>query len=336
MTSPGNPPIIPQRGYTASTIYQLQDVDPDALGRGANADMHGELEGVRGNLFNGLLGGFTSVPAALVPIINGIFNGWFGGGGVGDPLQVQYTIEAIADAVINGYTVETKVTSGTWTKPATITELVVIGIGGGRSGANGSTEIGGDGGAGGLGGGYIAQTLNPADVPASVPYTIGAAGQATTFGSFLNVNSGAGGIASDFGFTPTTSTPGKGGNGGKGNADSNFDSFPGLPGEASALGAAGAGGGSGDRLDNGLPGAAGGNVSAATRTKCGGGGGGGGGGSGTATTFSTRYGGAGGPGGYPGGGGGGGGGRGGQATGGNSNAGAGGIGATGILWIFWR
>ena len=305
MTSPGNPPIIPQRGYTASTIYQLQDVDPDALGRGANADMHGELEGVRGNLFNGLLGGFTSVPAALVPIINGIFNGWFGGGGVGDPLQVQYTIEAIADAVINGYTVETKVTSGTWTKPATITELVVIGIGGGRSGANGSTAVGGPGGDGGLGGGYIAQTLDPAELPVTVPYTIGAAGQATTFGSFFSVNGGLGGIASDFGFTPTTSTPGKGGDGGKGSPGSNVSSTSGTDGEASALGLAGSGGSSGGGTGNGQPGAAGGNVSAATRTKCGGGGGGGGG-------------------------------RGAEAAVAASNAGAGGIGATGIIWIFWR
>ncbi|SDT84884.1 hypothetical protein [Gordonia westfalica] len=51
--------------------------------------------------------------ANIASIINGIFNGWFGGGSVGDPQEVQYTIQAIADAVLNGYNVETKVTSGT-------------------------------------------------------------------------------------------------------------------------------------------------------------------------------------------------------------------------------
>lgn len=49
--------------------------------------------------------------ANIASIINGIFNGWFGGGSVGDPQEVQYTIQAIADAVLNGYNVETKVTS---------------------------------------------------------------------------------------------------------------------------------------------------------------------------------------------------------------------------------
>ncbi|WP_139179970.1 hypothetical protein [Gordonia westfalica] len=64
--------------------------------------------------------------ANIASIINGIFNGWFGGGSVGDPQEVQYTIQAIADAVLNGYNVETKVTSGTWTKPENITELIVV------------------------------------------------------------------------------------------------------------------------------------------------------------------------------------------------------------------
>ena len=329
MTSPGNPPIIPQRGYTASTIYQLQDVDPDALGRGANADMHGELEGVRGNLFNGLLGGFTSVPAALVPIINGIFNGWFGGGGVGDPLQVQYTIEAIADAVINGYNVETKVTSGTWTKPANITELVVVGIGSGLNGANGdgtNTTVA----PGGLGGGYLAQQLDPATVAATTPYVIGANQNPTTFGNHLTTAPGGGGVSTTFGYTPTTSMPGRGGAGGRGGSQ-DLAATPGQVGESSALAAGGAGGAASTN-ETAREGQAGGNVSAGTLTKSGGGGGGGGGGG--PSGAPQRAGGPGGPGGYPGGGGGGGGGR--SATIGIAPNGAGGIGATGVLWIFWR
>lgn len=329
MTSPGNPPIIPQRGYTASTIYQLQDVDPDALGRGANADMHGELEGVRGNLFNGLLGGFTSVPAALVPIINGIFNGWFGGGGVGDPLQVQYTIEAIADAVINGYTVETKVTSGTWTKPANITELVVVVIGGGETGENGQASARESNG--GLGGGYIAQQIDPAAVAASTAYVVGNANTPSSFGAHVISSPGGGGISTSFGFTPTTSMPGNGGNGGLGELNDNNNNTAGANGQGSALAVGGVGG---ERVGNGQgnPGTAGGNVSAATTTKCGGGGGGGGSG-GANAAIGGNHGGSGGPGGYPGGGGGGGGGR--SSRSGASN-GAGGIGATGIIWIFWR
>lgn len=316
-------------GALGNVVDDMQGVQQPGKRKKSLANASAYADGVAG-------GASPSVPRPLQQVINGIFNGWFGGGGVGDPQQVQYTIEAIADAIINGYNVETKVTSGTWTKPDTISELVVIGIGGGRSGGGGGTDIGGQGGAGGGGGGFIAQTLDPADIPASVSYSIGAAGQASTFGSFLSVDGGSGGIASDFGFTPTTSAPGNGGDGGKGNVGSNTTPTAGEDGTASALGVAGIGGSHGGGLGSGQPGTPGGNVSAATRTKCGGGGGGGGGGSGTAATAQTRYGGAGGPGGYPGGGGGGGGGRGGQGTGGNSNAGAGGIGATGILWIFWR
>ncbi|SDT84729.1 hypothetical protein [Gordonia westfalica] len=78
--------------------------------------------------------------ANIASIINGIFNGWFGGGSVGDPQEVQYTIQAIADAVLNGYNVETKVTSGTWTKPENITELIVGLIGCGKNGSDGTSS----------------------------------------------------------------------------------------------------------------------------------------------------------------------------------------------------
>ncbi|QGJ95819.1 minor tail protein [Gordonia phage EMoore] len=330
MTSPGPDHPVPPNGYTAQTIHELQEVDPDALGRARNTDMHGQLEGVRGNLFNGLLGGFGSVPAALVPIISGIFNGWNGGGSVGDPLEVQYTIEQIKDAVINGYNVETKVTSGAWAKPATLNEIVVIAIGGGETGQNGQGTAGAS--TGGRGGGYLAQQLDPATIAASTPYVIGTANNSTSFGSHVSTIPGVGGMSTQFGYTETQSMPGNGGLGGRGGT-SDFSPTAGTPGSSSVLAAGGAGGNRGTSgSDAGQPGVAGGNVSAGTTTKCGGaGGGGGGGGQLNLVGFS---GGPGGPGGYPGGGGGGGGGRSGGV--GSATNGAGGIGATGVLWIFWR
>lgn len=337
MTSPDQQ--VPTRGYTATTVYQLQNVDPDEIGRAQNVDMRDQLEAVRGNLFTNLLGGFLSVPAALAPVINGIFNGWFGDGGVGDPLQVQYTIEAIKDAVINGYVVHTVVWDEVWEKPENLVELTVIGIGGGRNGSDGSSTAGGPGGTGGASGGYIAQTFNPADVPDSVPIVIGNAGQPTRFGDLFEVDGGVGGISSQFGYTPTNSTPGRGGDGGSG-VSSNIGSVsaPGKDGGSSAAGAGGAGGiGRSGSSGDGGPGGAGANVSAAATTKSGGGGGGGGGGGPAASLVTgTRWGGAGGPGGYPGAGGGGGGGRGGAGTGASTGAGAGGPGAKGILWIYYK
>lgn len=261
-------------------------------------------------------------------IINGIHNGWFGGGGVGDPQQVQYTIEAIADAVINGYNVETKVTSGTWTKPANITELVVVAIGCGKNGANGN---GSSVAQGGLGGGYLAQQIDPTTVASSTPYVVGTGGNPSSFGSHVVTTPGGGGIATSFGYTTTSSTPGRGGNGGKGYSDGSGAATPGQSGEGSALAAGGAGGAASTNNTDQL-GGAGSNVSAASVTKCGGGGGGGGGGG--PNSLGQQQGGAGGPGGYPGGGGGGGGGR--SSIIGVEPNGAGGIGATGVIWIFWR
>ncbi|AMS03027.1 minor tail protein [Gordonia phage Leonard] len=86
MTSPGSPPIVPQRGYTASTIYQLQDVDPDALGQQQNQDMRDELEQVRDQLLNNLLGGFLNVPAAVTSAVTNIVSAITGllTGGLGD------------------------------------------------------------------------------------------------------------------------------------------------------------------------------------------------------------------------------------------------------------
>ncbi|MDL9944166.1 hypothetical protein QSJ19_00935 [Gordonia sp. ABSL11-1] len=276
-------------------------------------------------------------------IVNGIFNGWFGSGSVGDPLEVQYTIEAIKDAIINGYNVETKVTSGIWTKPSNISELVVIMVGCGQNGGDGSTGNRGPGGVGGIGGGYIAQQIDPATLGSTVNYTVGASnGAVSSFGSYSTTPGGSG-ISTSFGFTPTTSAPGNGGNGGIGTftESPSQSSTAGTSGSSSALATGGSGGAAGATAswpNNTYAGngAAGGNVSAGSTTKCGGAGGGGGGGAGQAPASTTANAGAGGPGGYPGGAGGGGGARGAFYVNATSQAGAGGIGATGIIWIFWK
>lgn len=260
-------------------------------------------------------------------IIEGTFNGWFGSGSVGDPAEVQYTIETIKDAVLSGYTVVSKTTlgSGTWTKPSGITELIVI-CGGG--GANGSDGSGSNGGAGGIGGGYVAQQLDPSTVTSTVSYTVGAAGTPTTFGGYVTSVPGAGGISTQFGYTPTNSSPGSGGAGG-GDSSTNNQNKPGTAGTGSALATGGTAGTGSSGGGSGGPGGAGGSVSAGSLTKCGGGGGGGGG----AGYLAGNSGGAGGAGGYPGGGGGGGGGK---NTGLGGSVGAGGPGAAGVLWIYYK
>ena len=86
MTSPpGNgTPIVPGKGYTAQTIYQLQNVDPDALGAASNLDLWEMLENFRNKLLTDLLGGFASVPIAIldgigdvISAITGILHGDF-------------------------------------------------------------------------------------------------------------------------------------------------------------------------------------------------------------------------------------------------------------------
>lgn len=112
MTSPpgGGTPIVPENGYTAQTLYQLQNVDPDALGEESNLDLHAILEEFRNNLLTKLLGGFASVPIAIldgiedvIAAITGVLHGDFddlhewaqnvidGFGNLLDALQGNYT-----------------------------------------------------------------------------------------------------------------------------------------------------------------------------------------------------------------------------------------------------
>ncbi|MCV7255698.1 hypothetical protein H7J86_26385 [Mycobacterium hackensackense] len=265
-------------------------------------------------LFSNVTAGFKS-----------FFDTWFGRtDGDGSTTQLTYTIEAIKDAVINGYTVHTITSSETnWAVPIPVpTEFTAILIGGGHDGGAGGS------GDPGLHGSYIALPVDLTGVTA-LDIQVGAPGNksyvrvantTTPHTGTVLAESAApgapGGIAGPFGLTASASTPGSGGQGAVGSTNS-------TPGEASALGVGGTAGNNGTF---GGSGGNGGNVSAGSQIKCGGGGGGGGGKANT----SFNQGGKGGAGGYPGGGGGG---------SGSSNAAtqkSGGAGAAGVVWLFYR
>ncbi|CPR84656.1 MULTISPECIES: hypothetical protein [Mycobacteroides] len=245
-----------------------------------------------------------------------IFDKWFGGtSAAGTPAEVAQTIEAIQQAVIGGWTVDVFTTNGTWSKPANLIECWMIAINGGGKGMPGGTsQTNADivpGGLGGSSGGYIGQQVDPATIPASVPITVGpgasangADGGTTSIGSLVSGSPNGSGISTIAGFTPTTSTPGRGGNGGQATGSGGSR---GQDGGATPLGTAGIGGNGINSTGTAQAGTAGGNASLSAPTKAGGGGGGGGGGAGSTSSSGTRQGGNGGAGGYPGGGSGGGG-----------------------------
>ncbi len=269
-------------------------------------------------------------------LINGIFSGWFGANpDESTPERANYTIRAIKDAVLNGYIVSTYTSSGMFTVTDQMTELVVACVGGGENGSGGGQPAAG---LGGSGGGYqvfqldVAEILNGA-TSVDVPITIGTAGAKTHFGTWAESAAGLGGIATSFGWTPTSSTPGDGGDGGKGGEAGSVAGKNGTDGGSTAMAAGGARGTGGNgNAPNGTAGASGGSVDPAAVVKCCGAGGAGGGGGYCNSGLVAYAGGAGGNGGYPGGGGGGGGGKG--AGAGSGSPGGGGYGAPGVLFIF--
>lgn len=345
----------------ASALWQAGGAIADAicnalglLGSGFSAsDVLNALKNIPQANVTGLVSFLSSLAANLVSlaskaasIVENIFKGWFGAPpGTTDPEQVQYTIEAVKDAVISGYTVSTITSSAAnWAKP-TCTEFVAILVGGGQSGTNGNDDAMSPGG---LHGSYTVVQLDPSTLPATLDIEIATAGNRSRVragnGSFTGAvlaESGGpgyeGGQASVFGYQGTASLPGSGGMGAKGSSDVTTAGAAGGTTPAAAGGLAGAA--APDRGSNGGTGGAGGNASVSAVTKCGGGGGGGGGSGGTGNFSAGQRagnGGPGGPGGYPGGGGGGGGGRGINSSIGSGSQGAGGPGAAGVVWLFYR
>ncbi|WP_415678876.1 hypothetical protein, partial [Tsukamurella hominis] len=220
----------------------------------------------------------------------GVVDGWIGSGAsTGD---VYDTMQAIRTSIAAGYTVQTITSNTTWTKPADLTELIVIGIGSGKTGAAGASGANGlPGGPGGDGGGFTALALDPSTISSTVPVVIGTSGGQTSFGSYLTTITAQGHIASELGFVPTTSVGGKGGTGGTG-SDYNNPATQGGAGSSTPL----AVGGTPNSLAGGT-GGAGGAAPLNSVTKCAGAGGAGG--TGGSQTAGSRAGGAGGPGGYP-------------------------------------
>lgn len=259
-----------------------------------------------------------------------MYNAWFGGGGSGTTFDVTYTVEAIKDAIINGENVVTfAFDEVNWPVPAhTVCTAILVG-GGLPGGVSGDFSVGGGtGGDGGLHGSFKAVGIDLTGIT-HLDIQVGSAGNLSYIreanstphtGQVIVASAphgSAGGIASTYGFTPTTSLPGTGGKGGIGPGSA------GQPGGSTPSAAGGAGGASFTFGDIGAPG---GSVSAGAQTKCGGAGGGGGG----AASAVFNGGGPGGAGGYPGGGGGGGG------ASRTAPGVAGGPGAPGVVWLFHR
>jgi hypothetical protein len=286
----------------------------------------GGVLGAIGSFFSGkwLQADQTAVKAQEIQ--TGITSGWVEGPIEGSDIEVYDTMAAIRSLVAGGgFTRFNKLSTGVWSMPVAVTELVVIVIAAGENGVggNGSAALTGDawGGAGGRGGGYKAVSLDPNSLT-GIHFTIGVNGAPTVARKdsasgvvLVDAVVGApGAMATPYGYSASASSAGGGGAGGVGFRASGDgivarpygDGMPGVSTPAAAAGAGGSGGGY-----SGTSGGAGVAVAPNASVPCGGGGGGGGrGGNGFATGYSSIPGGSGGSGGFPGGGGGGGGGGG--------------------------
>lgn len=156
----------------------------------------------------------------------GIVNGWSNGSTSGTDPDVYDTMAAIRNLVGgDGYTRTVITATGTWTKPSGTTEVVVCGISSGQNGGNGATgsSTSSNGGAAGFGGGYLSQALDPSTF-AALYFTLGTNGAPLTVqannssGATLMsiINNAPGAMATQFGYTTSSSQAGDGGAGGRG------------------------------------------------------------------------------------------------------------------------
>ena len=282
---------------------------------------------------SGLNGRTDAAQSTADGIQAGIVDGFNGSASVGADQQVYDTMAALKEmAGGDGWTRVNVTSTGSWTVPAGVKEIVLVGIAAGENGQTGyqiasnNNDGYGDGGAFGRGGGHRVQAIDPAGISA-IHITVGTNGAPTVFrrdnstGAVLAqaVVGAPGSMATTFGYTASASSAGNGGVGGGGGANG-----PEKPGANGSSSGAATGGNGGATRSAGSDGASVGS----SDVPCGGGGGGGGGGS-TSTT-----GGRGGNGGFPGGGGGGGGTCSTSIIG--QTPGAGGTGGAGSGTIYYR
>ena len=284
-------------------------------------------------------------------IQSGIVEGWAGGTAIGADQDVYDTMASIRALVGgDGYTRAVITATTTWVKPTGVTEIVLIGFAAGENGASGTLD--GPGGAGGRGGGHVVYAIDPVAIStiditvgmsngAPTVFRVGVPGNPHTGAVITQANNAAsGGMATMFGYAPSSSGAANGGAGGAPAPNSGSNGSPGQAGYSSVAGQGGAGGAGGVTGSNagnaeGKLGGPGASISIGASVPCGGGGGGGGGGGAFHTSFLSvpQKGGNGGPGGFPGGGGGGGGS---YPAGGGGSSGAGGVGAAGAAIVFYR
>ena len=131
-------------------------------------------------------------------------------------------------------------TPGTWTKPATVKAIRVTVVGGGGGGGSatlGSSGGGATGGGGGGGGGTAIKLYPAPSLPGPQPYTVGTAGNTSSFGvAPATVISATGGSAGGATSNPTAANAVTAASGGAGGAGSNGDANIGGSGGGAALG----------------------------------------------------------------------------------------------------